>query len=70
MTKIIYTKSIEELIDLKIEQRIFGQHNNCIIRFRGKKGFEPKVWKINSLGAETTKREKSFIRKLIKKKGL
>lgn len=34
MTITLYAESIEELIDLKIEQRIFGQHDNVIIKLK------------------------------------
>jgi len=37
MTTIIYAKSLSEFVDLKIEQRILGEHVNAKIVLQDKK---------------------------------
>jgi len=42
MTTIIYVENIEELIDLKIDQKVFGEHKGAKIKYIRKKLGRPR----------------------------
>ena len=42
MSTILYADTIEELIDLKIQQSVFGEHKNTTIKYLLKKRGRPR----------------------------